>query len=135
METATPEAFIAALEEPRRADIQRLHDLIRAALPELEPGVASGMLGYGPFHYRYASGREGDAFRIAVASRKGGISVYVLAMADGQYVAERHAARLGKVSVGKSCVRFKRTDHVDLEAFEALLADAGRHPPEGSVEG
>jgi hypothetical protein len=51
-----------------------------------------GMTGYGPFHYRYASGREGDAHRIAVAARKTGISLYVLALTDGgEYLAESPA--------------------------------------------
>lgn len=54
----TPEAYIDALEEPRRGEIERLHRLIRETLPALAPHVRSGMLGYGEYHYRYASGRE-----------------------------------------------------------------------------
>jgi len=53
----TPDDYIAALEEPRRADVRRVHDLIRETLPDLEPNVDGGMLGYGRYHYRYASGR------------------------------------------------------------------------------
>ena len=48
--TMTPDAYIAALEEPRRGDVQRVHDLIRETLPELEPNVDGRMLGYGRFH-------------------------------------------------------------------------------------
>jgi hypothetical protein len=74
----TPDDYIESLEEPRRGDVRALHELIRATAPDLEPHVASGMLGYAPFHYRYASGREGDASLIALASRKQYISLYVL---------------------------------------------------------
>ena len=80
----TPDDYIDALEEPRRGEIRELHDLIRATVPDLEPHVASGMLGYGPFHYRYASGREGDASLLALSSRKRYISLYVLCTTDGR---------------------------------------------------
>ena len=84
------------------------------------------MLGYGRFHYRYDSGREGDASLVALSSRKQYISLYVTcADADG-YVAERYADRLPKADIGKSCVRFKRTSDLDLDALRELLAEAGR---------
>jgi hypothetical protein len=87
--------------ETQQADIDRLHELIRDALPDLEAEAG----GYGPFHYRYASGREGDAHRISVAARK----------------------------TGKSCIRFKRLDDLDLDALRALLVEAGRRPAPGAV--
>jgi hypothetical protein len=48
----TPDDYIDTLEEPRRGEVRALHELMRATAPDLEPHVASGMLGYGPFHYR-----------------------------------------------------------------------------------
>ena len=120
------EAYIDALPEPRREDIRRLDALIRETLPDAEPGMEGAFLGYGPFHYRYASGREGDTHLISLASRSGGISLYVLAAQDGRYLAEAYADRLGKVAVGKSCVRFKRVEDLDLEALRALLREAAR---------
>jgi Domain of unknown function (DU1801) len=84
------------------------------------------MLGYGRFHYRYESGREGDASLIALSSRKNYISLYVLCTDEGGYIAEQYADRLPKASIGKSCIRFKRTDDIDLDVLRELLADAGR---------
>jgi hypothetical protein len=111
-------------------DVERLDRLIRETLPDLE---AHG-LNYGPFHYRYDSGREGDAYRISVAERKHGISLYVLALTeDGQYLAESRADRFPKASIGKSCVRFKRLDDLDEAALRDLLAEAGRRPAPGAV--
>jgi hypothetical protein len=123
---AAPEEYIAGLEEPRRSEIQRLHDLVRETLPDLEPNADGGMLGYGRFHYRYASGREGDASLVALSSRKNYISLYVLCADDSGYLAGRYADRLPKASIGKSCVRFKRTADVDLDVLRELLSDAGR---------
>ena len=92
------------------------------------------MTGYGPFHYRYESGREGDAHRIAVAERKTGISLYVLALTeDGEYLAESRAAAFPRAKVGKSCIRFKRLDDLDLDALRSLLQETGRLPAPGAV--
>jgi uncharacterized protein DUF1801 len=91
------------------------------------------MLGYGRFHYRYASGREGDASLIALSSRKQYISLYVLCTHDGGYLAEQYADRLPKASIGKSCVRFKRTADVDLDVLRELLTEAGRIGPAAAV--
>ncbi|HET9347359.1 MAG TPA: DUF1801 domain-containing protein [Candidatus Limnocylindrales bacterium] len=111
-------------------DLERLDALIRETLPELE---ADGM-SYGPFHYRYASGREGDAYWVSVAQRKAGISLYVLALTeDGEYLAESRAGEFPKASVGKSCIRFRRLDDLDEGALRDLLREAGRRPAPGAV--
>ena len=91
------------------------------------------MLGYGEYHSRYASGREGEASIVALASHKRYISLYVQCTADGRYLAESYADDLPRASIGKSCIRFKRLGDVDLTTVRALLADAGRHPPEGAT--
>ncbi len=74
----TPEAYIDGLAEPRRSHIAQLDALIRETAPDLEPFMYGGMIGYGPFHYRYASGREGDTAKVSLASQKNYISLYVL---------------------------------------------------------
>src|SRR4026207_329667 len=61
LDVKTPAEYIAAVDDKRRSDIAALDALIRKHAPKLEPVIMGGMLGYGPFHYRYASGREGEA--------------------------------------------------------------------------
>ena len=129
----SPEEFIARLDEPRRGDIQRLHELIVETAPDLEAGADDRWLGYGPFHYRYASGREGDAHLLALASNKQYISLYVLCTTDDAYLAESYADRLPKAKIGKSCVRFKRTSDVDLDALRELIGEAARIGPPYAV--
>jgi len=123
LDVATPEEYIAALAEPRRSEIAALDRLIRETVPELEPHIRSGMIGYGPFHYRYASGREGDWFRVGLASNKNYISLYACAADDRGYVAERYRERIGKASIGRSCVRFKKLADLDLDALRELLRE------------
>ena len=120
---ATPADYIAGVDEKRRPDIQRLHDLVREVAPELEPTMEFGMLGYGKLHYRYASGREGDWMKIGIASNKQYISLYCCAADERGYVAERYRERLPKANIGKSCVRFKRLDDLDDDVLRQLIRD------------
>jgi hypothetical protein len=119
----TPQQYIEGLEEPRKSDVARLHAIITETVPELEPCMAGSMIGYGKFHYRYASGREGDACRIALSSNKNYISIYALAADEEGYVAERYRDRLPKASIGKSCVRFKRVSDLDEATLRDLLRE------------
>jgi hypothetical protein len=113
--------YIAAVERARRDDIQALHDLVRDEAPELEPTMDFGMLGYGTFHYKYKSGREGDWMKIGIANNKRYISLYCCAADDDGYVAERYKERLPKANIGKSCVRFKRLSDLDEEVLRELI--------------
>jgi hypothetical protein len=128
----TPDEYIEALDEPRRSDVRRLHGLIRRTAPDLEPHIASGMLAYGTYHYRYASGREGDWFPIGLASQKRYISLYVNAAADGQYLAESYRDRLPKADIGRSCVRIRKLADVDLAALESLIKAGATTPISGA---
>jgi hypothetical protein len=118
LKVSTPAEYITKLEEPRKSEIAALDKLIRKEAPNLKPFIHSGMLAYGHWHYKYASGREGDWFRIGVASNKNYVSLYVCATDSKGYVAERFKKALPKANIGKSCVRFKRLSDLD----EAVLA-------------
>ncbi len=122
----TPEEYIAGVDDHRRDDIQSLHDFIRKIAPELEPTMEFGMLGYGKFHYKYASGREGEWMKIGIASNKRYISLYCCSADEQGYVAERYRERLSKASIGKSCVRFKRLSDLDLEVLGSLIRETAR---------
>ena len=74
----TPEQYVEGLPEPRRGMVADLHRLIRKTVPDLEPTMAFGMLGYGRYHYKYASGREGDWVTVALASQKNYISLCIV---------------------------------------------------------
>lgn len=121
---ATPEEYIEQLDEPRKSEIATIHAFIRKAVPKLEPFIIKGMLAYGPYHYKYASGREGDWCRVALASNKGAISLYLCVADETGYLAENNKDRIGKASVGKSCIRFKKWDDIDHKVMKELLKKA-----------
>jgi hypothetical protein len=127
------EEHIASLPEGRREAVQAVHDTVRSAAPELEATMWSDkIIGYGTYHYRYESGREGDWFPVGLANNKGYVSLYICAADEGGYLAEQSADRLGRVDVGKSCIRFKRLEDIDLDVVAELsrraadLVAAGR---------
>ena len=127
----TPDDYIDGLDEPRRSQVRQLHELIRKAAPALEPHIVSGMIGYGSYHYIYASGREGDWPILGVASRKRAISLYASCLTvDGRYVAEDFRDRLPKADIGKSCVRIRKLEDVDLDVLAELIerTAAGPYP-------
>lgn len=119
----TAEEYIALIEEPRKSQIQQLHDLILKAAPEQKPYIISGMIGYGSFHYKSKSGREGDWCIIALASQKNYISVFVCASDGKEYIAEKYKDALPKADIGRSCIRFKKIEDIDLEVLKKAIVE------------
>jgi len=119
-----PEEYIAAIPEPRRQDVEKIHELIQKTVPNLKPHILSGMIGYGTYRYRYASGKEGDWSLIALANQKNYISVYVCAVEKGKYIAEEYKNKLPKASIGKSCIRFKTLKDIDLSILIEIITKA-----------
>ncbi|MGH2688773.1 MAG: DUF1801 domain-containing protein [Actinomycetota bacterium] len=125
--TTLPEpvgSFLARIPDDRRPILEAVDRVVRDAAPELRPAMWDGVLGYGNCRYRYASGRAGEWFVVGLANRKQYVSVYVNATEDGAYLAEANAARLGKVSVGRSCIRFRRLEDIDLGVLGELVRSA-----------
>jgi hypothetical protein len=81
------------------------------------------MIGYGSFHYKSVSGREGDWCNVALASQKNYISVYICASDGKEYVAEKYKEALPKANIGRSCIRFKKTEDIDLEILKKALIE------------
>ena len=65
---------------------------------------------------------------VAVANRKNYVSIYVCAVQNGEYVAEKMQQALGKVSVGKSCIRVKKLADINLDALKEVLLLAAKYP-------
>ncbi len=128
LKVSSPAEYIAKLDEPRKTEIAALDALIRKTARKLEPFIHIGILAYGPWHYKYASGREGDWFRIGVASNKSYISLYICACDDKGYVAERYKAALPKANIGKSCVRFKRLSDLEPAALKKMIREGAQTP-------
>lgn len=128
VKATTVKEYIEQLPPDRRKIIEQLHAFIQKAAPSLKPHFASNMLGYGSFKYRNYKKETIYWPTIALASQKNYISLYVCSVVDGEYVAEKHKAELGKVSVGKSCIRFKKIEDIELKALEKVIKIAEKSP-------
>lgn len=112
----TPEAYVDGLPEPRRDDIGRLHARVRQVAPAMAASAKEGMLSYGTYRYKYASGREGEWFVLGIASQKHYISLYAPTLNLEPYL-----ARLPKADIGRGCIRFKRLDDLDLGVIDEVI--------------
>ena len=122
----TPTEYLASLPPEHKAPVTAIHKAIRKALPQLKPVIGYGALGYGPYHYKYESGREGDTAVVGLASRKAGISLYIGGCGEASDLLERNAQRLGKVSVGRCCIRFMKLEDINLKVAIELMKDVAR---------
>ncbi|GAA0662123.1 hypothetical protein GCM10010193_11690 [Kitasatospora atroaurantiaca] len=116
---ASAEEFLAEVtDERRRTDAQALCALMAEATGAPPVMWGGSIVGFGTYHYRYASGREGDWPPVGLAPRKQALTVY---LAEGF---DRHGellARLGPVTTGKGCLYIKRLDAVDQAALRELI--------------
>lgn len=122
------EEYFDMLPAERREAVKILHEFIQKAAPSLKPHFAYNMLGYGSFKYKNSKKEMVDWPTVGLASQKNYISIYVCAVDAGEYIAEKHKGELGKVSVGRSCIRFKRIEDIDLEGLARVLKLAEKSP-------
>jgi hypothetical protein len=113
------EAFLATItEEQKRQDAETLVEIMQRLTGAAPRMWGAGIIGFGNYHYRYASGREGDWFLVGFSPRKANLSLYIMAGFD-QY--EALMARLGKFKTGKSCLYVKKLADINQPVLEELI--------------
>jgi hypothetical protein len=119
---ASVQGYFAAIgDDRRRKDCETLAKLMSTATKCPPQMWGSSIVGFGTYHYKYESGREGDSCLVGFSSRKGDISVYGLHAAVD---AAELLARLGKHKAGKGCVYIKTLADVDLKVLAKLVGSA-----------
>jgi len=119
---AEPLVFIDGLaDQDQRCDAH----VICAAMTRLSGAVpvmwGPSIIGFGRYHYRYDSGRTGEACRIGFSPRKGQTVLYLL---DGYGHRAAELARLGKHKTGKSCLYIKRLSDIDQTVLDEIIASS-----------
>ena len=116
------QGYLAGIEdEARRKDCDALAQLMTKATKQPPTMWGASIVGFGSYHYKYESGREGDMCLVGFASRKGDISLYGLA---GAADARGLLARLGKHKTGKGCLYIRTLADVDEKILKKLVARA-----------
>ncbi|RNE48182.1 DUF1801 domain-containing protein [Corynebacterium alimapuense] len=119
--------YIDQLDSPRRVEHGRLLLEIFGRATDADPVLwGSSMIGYGQLHYRYATGREGDTFRVGFSPRKAKISLYGL---QGHPDSENLLAALGKHDRAVGCIYVNKPADIDLRVLETLIRHAWHSPP------
>jgi uncharacterized protein YdhG (YjbR/CyaY superfamily) len=124
----TVKEYIDNVPEDRKQTIEFLHTFIQEAAPQLQPFFAYNMLGYGSFKYLDYKKQVIDWPTVALANQKNYISLYVCAVENEKYVAETYAPKLGKVNVGRSCIRFKKLEDINLDELKKVIKIAEKSP-------
>ncbi len=116
---ASVEAFLQSVEHPvRRADGLFLNDMFKRITGWSPRMWGPSIIGYGEYHYKYDSGREGDFLATGFSPRKANQSIYVM---PGYQNYEEILTRLGKHKMGKSCLYITKLADVDEAVLEELI--------------
>lgn len=126
------ETYIASLAEPKRSDLQQLHQMITALRPEAklwfldgknEDGriVSNPNIGYGSYTIKYANGTTREFYQVGLSANKTGVSVYIMGLEDKKYLADTFGDDLGKASVTGYCIRFKALSDISTETLIAAI--------------
>ena len=125
------EAFVKAIADPqRRKDCVTLIGLMKKATGSKPKTWGTSIVGFGEYHYRYASGHEGDMCLLGFSPRKQALSLYCCA---GLEEFKDLLGRLGKHKTGKGCLYIKSLEDVDLPTLTTLLEKAARRKPPGAT--
>lgn len=111
--------FINSIEDrQKRADARKVAAIMRRVTGKRAKMWGSSIVGYGTYHYKYESGREGDFMITGFSPRKQALTVYILA---GFRRFDTLMGKLGKYKTGKSCLYIKRLSDVDEKVLEQLI--------------
>ncbi len=115
-------AFINSIEDAdKRRDAKKVSAMMRKATGSRAKMWGSNIVGFGQYHYKYESGREGDFMLAGFSPRKQALTLYVI---PGFKNFAPLMKKLGKYKTGKSCLYIKRLSDVDETVLEQLIVDS-----------
>ena len=130
--------YISSQPEPKRSDMQDLHDNIRS----LSAGrklwfldgrnsdnkiVSNPNIGYGSYNISYADGSTKEFYQVGLSANTTGISVYILGIKDKNYLAATYGKNLGKASVTGYCIKFKALKDINPEVLYKAIEFGFEH--------
>jgi hypothetical protein len=124
--------YIASQPEPKRGEMQELHQHVLQVLPKCKlwfldgkddkgKTVSNPNIGYGSYTIKYADGTTREFYQIGMSANTTGISVYVLGIKDKKYLAQTYGKKLGKATVTGYCIRFKTIKDINIDILQAAI--------------
>ena len=126
------EQYIASQPEPKRSDMQELHQHILEVLPKCKlwfldgkddkgKTVSNPNAGYGFYTIKYADGTTREFYQIGLSANTTGISVYIMGIKDKTYLNQTYGKKLGKASVTGYCIKFKTLKDINIDILETAI--------------
>jgi hypothetical protein len=126
--------YINSQPEPKRAEMQDLHQHILKALPKTKLWFLDGKdskgkivsnpnIGYGSYNMKYADGTTREFYQIGLSANTTGISVYIMGIDDKKYLINTYEKKLGKASVTGYCIKFKTLKNINIDVLETAIRD------------
>lgn len=124
--------YITSQPEPKRGEMQELHQHILRMLPKCKlwfldgkdskgKTVSNPNIGYGSYTIKYADGATREFYQIGLSANTTGISVYIMGIKDKTYLAKTYGKKLGKASVTGYCIKFKTLKDINIDILEAAI--------------
>jgi hypothetical protein len=124
--------YITSLPEPKRSDMQALHQILLQLIPgcklwfldgKNDEGkvVANPNIGYGVQVMKLAGGKTREFYQIGLSANTTGISVYIMGIEDKKYLAETYGSAIGKATVTGYCIKFKSLKDINIEVLKAAI--------------
>ena len=128
---ASVEAFLNSIEdEKKRQDSFTILALMKEVTGSDPVMWGTSIIGFGHYHYKYASGRENDWMLTGFSPRKQNLTLYIMSGFD-QY--GELLSKLGKHTTGKGCLYIKKLEHIDLDVLRELVKHSVEHMAEKNV--
>ena len=124
--------YITNQPEPKRREMQELHQHILQVMPECKlwfldgkddkgKTVSNPNIGYGSYTINYADGTTRKFYQIGLSANTSGISVYIMGIEDKTYLAKTYGKKLGKASVTGYCIKFKTIKDINIDILQAAI--------------
>lgn len=121
------EDFINAVEhEAKRKDAIEILAMMKKISGEAPKMWGTSIIGFGDLHYKYASGREGEWFKIGFSPRKANLSLYISGCDVSMH--EHQLTKLGKHKTGKGCLYINKLDDVNKEVLKEMIEEGFKNP-------
>lgn len=136
--------YITSQPEPKRSDMQALHQIILQLMPASKlwfldgknsenKTVSNPNIGYGFYTIKYAGGQTKEIYQIGMSANTTGISVYILGIDDKTYLAKTYGKKIGKASVTGYCIKFKSLKDVNIEILKGAIRYGVEHGKNNEV--
>lgn len=135
--------YITSQPEPKRGEMQELHQHILRVLPKCKLWFLDGKdstgkivsnpnIGYGSYNIKYADGTAKEFYQIGLSANTTGISVYIMGIKDKKYLAKTYGEKLGKASVTGYCIKFKTIKDINIDILGSAIQNGAEITSKGN---